>query len=86
MYYICFNQDCIYRYFFAEVFDFFRDFFLIVFHINILFMVLPLAIRLHHRPCFLAFVYLAISSILKSYPSVYSLESDHLLFHILIPF
>ncbi|KAK1430587.1 hypothetical protein QVD17_13437 [Tagetes erecta] len=57
-------------YFFAEVFDFFRDFFLIVFHINILFMVLPLAIRLHHRPCFLAFVYIAISSILKSYPSV----------------
>ncbi|XP_076905395.1 uncharacterized protein LOC143561148 isoform X1 [Bidens hawaiensis] len=57
-------------YFFAEVFDFFRDFFLIVFHINILFMVLPLAIRLYHRPCFLAFVYIAISSILKSYPSV----------------
>ncbi|KVH91882.1 GPI transamidase subunit PIG-U [Cynara cardunculus var. scolymus] len=57
-------------YFFAEVFDFFRDFFLIVFHINILFMVLPLAIRLHHRPCFLAFVYIAISSVLKSYPSV----------------
>ncbi|KAL7595165.1 hypothetical protein Lser_V15G30422 [Lactuca serriola] len=57
-------------YFFAEVFDFFRNFFLMVFHINILFMVLPLAIRLHHRPCFLAFVYIAISSILKSYPSV----------------
>nr|XP_043628134.1 phosphatidylinositol glycan anchor biosynthesis class U protein-like isoform X2 [Erigeron canadensis] len=57
-------------YFFAEVFDFFRDFFLIVFHINILFMVLPLAVRLHHRPCFLAFVYIAISSVLKSYPSV----------------
>ncbi|XP_010278563.1 PREDICTED: phosphatidylinositol glycan anchor biosynthesis class U protein-like isoform X2 [Nelumbo nucifera] len=57
-------------YFFAEVFDFFRDFFLIVFHINILFMILPLAIRLKHRPCFLAFVYIAISSMLKSYPSV----------------
>lgn len=57
-------------YFFAEVFDFFRDFFLIVFHVNILFMVLPLAIRLNHRPLFLAFVYIAISSMLKSYPSV----------------
>ncbi|KAG8382290.1 hypothetical protein BUALT_Bualt05G0061400 [Buddleja alternifolia] len=57
-------------YFFAEVFDFFRNFFLIVFHVNILFMILPLAIRLNHRPCFLAFVYLAISSMLKSYPSV----------------
>ncbi|CAN0841453.1 Phosphatidylinositol glycan anchor biosynthesis class U protein [Linum grandiflorum] len=57
-------------YFFAEVFDFFRDFFLIVFHSNILFMIIPLAIRLKHRPCFLAFIYIAISSMLKSYPSV----------------
>ncbi|XP_059443242.1 uncharacterized protein LOC132175346 isoform X1 [Corylus avellana] len=57
-------------YFFAEVFDFFRNFFLIVFHGNILFMILPLAIRLKHRPYFLAFVYIAISSMLKSYPSV----------------
>ncbi|XP_011029199.1 PREDICTED: phosphatidylinositol glycan anchor biosynthesis class U protein isoform X1 [Populus euphratica] len=57
-------------YFFAEVFDFFRSFFLIVFHLNILFMILPLAIRLKHRPCFLAFIYIAISSMLKSYPSV----------------
>lgn len=57
-------------YFFAEVFEFFRDFFLIVFHVNILFMILPLAIRLKHRPCFLAFVYMAICSMLKPYPSV----------------
>ncbi|KAG9441465.1 hypothetical protein H6P81_017319 [Aristolochia fimbriata] len=57
-------------YFFAEVFDFFRTFFLLVFHMNILFMIAPLAIRLNHRPCFLAFVYVAISSMLKSYPSV----------------
>ncbi|XP_010545955.1 PREDICTED: phosphatidylinositol glycan anchor biosynthesis class U protein [Tarenaya hassleriana] len=60
----------VFWYFFAEVFDFFRNFFLVVFHVNILFMLLPLAIRLKHRPCFLAFVYVAISSILKSYPSV----------------
>ncbi|KAK4788802.1 hypothetical protein SAY86_020121 [Trapa natans] len=57
-------------YFFAEVFDFFRSFFLIVFHMNILFMVLPLAIRLKHRPAFMAFVYIAIIAIFKSYPSV----------------
>ncbi|KAJ8766202.1 hypothetical protein K2173_021719 [Erythroxylum novogranatense] len=57
-------------YFFAEVFDFFRDFFLIVFHMNIMFMILPLAIRLNHRPCFLAFIYITITSMLKSYPSV----------------
>ncbi|MBA0702248.1 hypothetical protein Goari_022220 [Gossypium aridum] len=56
-------------YFFAEVFEFFRNFFLIVFHVNILFMILPLAIRLRHRPCYLAFVYVAICSMLKSYPS-----------------
>ncbi|KAE8703125.1 GPI transamidase subunit PIG-U isoform 3 [Hibiscus syriacus] len=43
-------------YFFAEVFEFFWNFFLIVFHANILFMILPLAIRLHHRPCYLAYV------------------------------
>lgn len=64
------------RYFFAEVFDFFRNFFLIVFHGNILFMILPLAIRLKHRPYFLAFVYIAISSMLKSYPSVSSVLFD----------
>lgn len=63
-----FENDC--RYFFAEVFDFFRNFFLMVFNMNIIFMVLPLAIRLKHRPCFLAFVYTAIVAILKSYPSV----------------
>nr|CAB3450725.1 unnamed protein product [Digitaria exilis] len=56
-------------YFFAEVFDFFRSFFLIVFNMNIIFMVLPLAIRLKHRPCFLAFVYTGIVAMLKSYPS-----------------
>ncbi|KAK8706579.1 hypothetical protein V6N13_050140 [Hibiscus sabdariffa] len=57
-------------YFFAEVFEFFRNFFLIVFHVNILFIILPLAIRLHHRPCYLAFVYITICSMLKSHPSV----------------
>ncbi|XP_068654854.1 uncharacterized protein [Aristolochia californica] len=57
-------------YFFAEVFYFFRTFFLFVFHMNVLFMIVPLAIRLNHRPCFLAFLYVTISSMLKSYPSV----------------
>lgn len=71
---ICLTFYC--RYFFAEVFDFFRNFFLIVFHGNILFMILPLAIRLKHRPYFMAFVYIAISSMLKSYPSVSSLLFD----------
>ncbi|KAF7007641.1 hypothetical protein CFC21_022563 [Triticum aestivum] len=62
-------QEMFEKYFFAEVFDFFRSFFLIVFNMNIIFMVLPLAIRLKHRPFFLAFVYTAIVAMLKSYPS-----------------
>ncbi|KAI5075334.1 hypothetical protein GOP47_0009410 [Adiantum capillus-veneris] len=57
-------------YFFTEVFDFFRPFFLLVFHANILFMILPLTIRLHHRPLFLAFVFCSIVAMLKAYPSV----------------
>ncbi|KAF3772735.1 Phosphatidylinositol glycan anchor biosynthesis class U protein [Nymphaea thermarum] len=61
---------CIKKYFFAEVFNFFRVFFFMVFHASILFMMLPLAVRLYYRPCFLAFVYITIFSMLKSYPSV----------------
>ncbi|XP_023645660.1 phosphatidylinositol glycan anchor biosynthesis class U protein isoform X2 [Capsella rubella] len=61
----------VFWYLFAEVFDFARSYVLIVFNLYILLTSLPpLAFRLKHRPCFLAFVYLAISSILKSYPSV----------------
>eukprot|EP00250_Pteridium_aquilinum_P002229 c12423_g1_i1 orf=59-1534(+) len=60
----------VFWYFFTEVFDFFRPFFLLVFHANILFMILPLTIRLHHRPLFLAFVFCSIFTMLKSYPSV----------------
>ncbi|KAG0610882.1 hypothetical protein M758_7G099000 [Ceratodon purpureus] len=57
-------------YFFTEVFDFFRIFFLMVFHANIAFMVPPLTIRLHHRPIFLAFILSTICSMVKSYPTV----------------
>lgn len=60
----------VFWYFFTEIFDFFRVFFLLVFHSNILFMILPLSIRLNHRPCFLAFIFVAITAMLKSYPSV----------------
>ncbi|CAK9278821.1 unnamed protein product [Sphagnum jensenii] len=60
----------VFWYFFTEVFNFFRPFFIMVFHSNIVFMVMPLTIRLHHRPVFLAFTLTAISSMLKSYPSV----------------
>ena len=33
-------------------------------------MIVPLAVRLNHRPYFLALVYIVIASMLKSYPSV----------------
>eukprot|EP00252_Welwitschia_mirabilis_P021515 TRINITY_DN5538_c0_g1_i3.p1 TRINITY_DN5538_c0_g1~~TRINITY_DN5538_c0_g1_i3.p1 ORF type:complete len:320 (-),score=41.94 TRINITY_DN5538_c0_g1_i3:39-998(-) len=68
-------------YFFTEIFDFFREFFLLVFHANVLFMLLPLTIRLNHRPCFLAFVLLTIVSMLKAYPVV----GDAALYFSLIP-
>ncbi|KAG6548336.1 hypothetical protein Mapa_010115 [Marchantia paleacea] len=57
-------------YFFTEVFTHFRDFFIMVFHANILFVLVPLTIRLHHRPLFLAYVMVAITTMLKSYPSI----------------
>lgn len=60
----------VFWYFFVEIFDFFKLFFLLVFHVNIFFMVLPLTICLNHQPSFLAFIFVAITSMLKSYPFV----------------
>ncbi|KAL2650727.1 hypothetical protein R1flu_018855 [Riccia fluitans] len=57
-------------YFFSEVFTHFREFFVMVFHANILFVLVPLTIRFHHRPLFLAYVMVAVTTMLKSYPSV----------------
>ncbi|GAQ83601.1 phosphatidylinositol glycan class U [Klebsormidium nitens] len=69
-------------YFFAEVFDHFRTFFLFVFHYLVLVIMLPpLTIRFHHRPLFLAYVILGLTSIFKSYPSV----SDAALYLGLLP-
>jgi phosphatidylinositol glycan class U len=61
----------VFWYFFAEAFEFSRNYLLIIFNLYILLTSIPsLMFRLKHRPCFLAFAYLAFTSILKSYPSV----------------
>nr|XP_061813456.1 phosphatidylinositol glycan anchor biosynthesis class U protein-like [Nerophis lumbriciformis] len=57
-------------YFFAEMFEHFRLFFLCVFQINVFIYTVPLSIKLKEHPVFLIFMQLAIISIFKSYPTV----------------
>uniref|UniRef100_A0A8C5B6W7 Phosphatidylinositol glycan anchor biosynthesis class U protein n=1 Tax=Gadus morhua TaxID=8049 RepID=A0A8C5B6W7_GADMO len=57
-------------YFFAEMFDHFRLFFLCVFQINVFFYTLPLSIKLKEHPVFLIFMQIALIAIFKSYPTV----------------
>ncbi|XP_034725536.1 phosphatidylinositol glycan anchor biosynthesis class U protein [Etheostoma cragini] len=57
-------------YFFAEMFEHFRLFFLCVFQINVFFYTIPLSIKLKDHPVFLIFMQLAVISIFKSYPTV----------------
>lgn len=61
----------LYWYFFTEMFDHFRSLFIASFQINVgLLYVVPLALRLRREPVLLAFSYLAIMTIFKSYPCV----------------
>ncbi|XP_054711702.1 phosphatidylinositol glycan anchor biosynthesis class U protein-like [Uloborus diversus] len=57
-------------YFFTEMFEHFRIFFLCTFQLNVFVYTAPLAIRLRKEPIFLLFVQLMIISIFKSYPSI----------------
>ncbi|XP_029632299.1 phosphatidylinositol glycan anchor biosynthesis class U protein [Salmo trutta] len=57
-------------YFFAEMFEYFRLFFICVFQINVFFYTIPLSIKLKEHPVFLIFMQIAIISIFKSYPTV----------------
>ncbi|XP_063070861.1 phosphatidylinositol glycan anchor biosynthesis class U protein [Engraulis encrasicolus] len=57
-------------YFFAEMFEHFRLFFICVFQINVFFYSVPLSIKLKNHPVFLMFMQIAIISIFKSYPTV----------------
>lgn len=61
----------LYWYFFTEVFEHFRWLFIASFQINVsLLYIVPLALRLRHDPMLLAFSYLAIIAIFKSYPCI----------------
>src|SRR5205085_9023586 len=57
-------------YFFIEMFDSFRSFFLCVFQLHLLIYVAPLCIRLHRNPLAICTSLLGGISIFKSYPSV----------------
>lgn len=59
----------LYWYFFTEMFEHFRWLFVASFQINVgLLYVAPLALRFRRDPMLLAFSYLAIAAIFKSYP------------------
>uniref|UniRef100_A0A665U6I2 Phosphatidylinositol glycan anchor biosynthesis class U protein-like n=1 Tax=Echeneis naucrates TaxID=173247 RepID=A0A665U6I2_ECHNA len=58
-------------YFFAEMFEHFRLFFLCVFQINVFFYTIPLSIKLKEHPVFLIFMQLAVISIFKSCLSLF---------------
>lgn len=61
----------LYWYFFTEMFEHFRWLFIASFQINVgLLYIVPLALRLRKDPMLLAFTYLAIGAIFKSYPSI----------------
>lgn len=61
----------LYWYFFTEMFEHFRWLFIASFQINVsLLYIVPLALRLRHDPMLLAFSYLAITAIFKSYPCI----------------
>ncbi|XP_047364197.1 phosphatidylinositol glycan anchor biosynthesis class U protein [Vespa velutina] len=61
----------LYWYFLTEMFEHFRSLFIASFQINVsLLYIVPLALRLRREPVLLAFSYLAIMTIFKSYPCV----------------
>ncbi|KAJ3825355.1 PIG-U-domain-containing protein [Lentinula raphanica] len=63
-------------YFFTEMFDHFRLFFLVVFNIHLLMYVAPICIKFQHDPLYALFILLGILATFKSYPTL----SDHGLF------
>lgn len=61
----------LYWYFFTEMFEHFRALFIASFQINVsLLFIIPLALKLRKDPMLLAFSYLAIDAIFKSYPCI----------------
>ncbi|XP_020893330.1 phosphatidylinositol glycan anchor biosynthesis class U protein [Exaiptasia diaphana] len=56
-------------YFFTEMFEHFRVFFLWVFQINAFFYCIPMTVRFREHPSFLACILLHVICVMKSYPS-----------------
>ncbi|KAK3610024.1 hypothetical protein CHS0354_032372 [Potamilus streckersoni] len=59
----------VFWYFFTEMFEHFRTFFICVFQIHAFIYVVPLSIRLRDHPVFLMYILVVLMSIFKSYPS-----------------
>ncbi|KAJ7134786.1 GPI transamidase subunit PIG-U [Mycena epipterygia] len=57
-------------YFFTEMFDHFRPFFLMVFSIHLLIYVAPVCIKFQYDPLYAAFVLLGVLGTFKSYPTM----------------
>ncbi|RUP48956.1 hypothetical protein BC936DRAFT_143574 [Jimgerdemannia flammicorona] len=57
-------------YFFIEMFDQFRPFFLVVFQLHAFIFAAPLSIKLSEHPIFVTFMLCGIMGIFKSYPSI----------------
>lgn len=64
----------VFWYFFTEMFDHFRDFFLWTFQINAFLYTIPIAVCLRSNPYIVFFLQLALLSILKPYPSISDLS------------
>jgi len=57
-------------YFFTEMFDYFRPFFLMVFSIHLLIYIAPVCIKFQYDPLYAAFILLGILGAFKSYPTM----------------
>ncbi|KZT43597.1 PIG-U-domain-containing protein [Sistotremastrum suecicum HHB10207 ss-3] len=57
-------------YFFTEMFDHFRPFFLATFSIHMAIYVVPLSLKFQHDPLFAAYIILGIVGLLKPYPTL----------------
>ncbi|KAJ1959251.1 hypothetical protein IWQ62_004688 [Dispira parvispora] len=71
----------VFWYFFIEMFDHFRAFFLIAFQLHTFIFAVPISIRFRHQPLFASILLLGIITLFKSYPSV----SDMVLYLALLP-
>ncbi|KAG0744103.1 hypothetical protein G6F57_009606 [Rhizopus arrhizus] len=60
----------VFWYFFIELFDQFRSFFMVVFQFHAFIFTLPVCIKFSHQPLFVITVLCGIMAIFKSYPSV----------------